>query len=113
MAKIKEAMIEVVNRIPYGYVTNYGSIAEIVREMTESRISAQMIWRQLSGLPEHERDILPRWRVIAKNGSISTLKLGDKGWKQIQLLEKEGIKVLNNTVDMEIYAVDTLTQLKK
>lgn len=41
-------MIQVVNRIPRGYVTNYGSVAEIVREMTGARITAQMIGRQLS-----------------------------------------------------------------
>ena len=75
MSKIKEAMIEVVNYIPYGHVTRFGAIAEIVQEMTKTRITAQVIGRQLSGLPRHAWDQLPRWRVIAKNGFVSTLKL--------------------------------------
>lgn len=59
-------MIEVVNRIPSGYVTNYGSVAEVVRAMTNTRITAQVIGRQLSGLPEHEWNMLPWRRVVAK-----------------------------------------------
>jgi len=39
----------------------------VVREMTETRITAQVIGRQLSGLPRHEWQQLPWWRVIAKN----------------------------------------------
>ncbi len=67
MSAIKEAMIEVVSRIPYGHVTWFGAVAEVVREMTRTRITAQVIGRQLSGLPRHERQQLPWWRVIAKN----------------------------------------------
>jgi alkylated DNA nucleotide flippase Atl1 len=71
-------MIEVVKRIPRGYVTNYGTIATIVQEELDRRVTPRVIGRQLSGLPEYQRGLLPWRRVIAKSGAISTLKLGDK-----------------------------------
>ena len=106
MWPVQGKMIEVVKRIPKGYVTNYGTIAAIVQEELDRRITPRIIGRQLSGLPVDEWSLLPRRRVIAKNGFVSTLKLGDKWWKQIQLLEKEWIQVKDNAVDMEIYAAD-------
>ncbi len=108
MWPVKQAMIEIVNRIPYGYVTWFGAIAELVREMTETRITAQMIGRQLSWLPRHERQQLPWWRVIAKNWYVSTLKLWDKWREQIELLKKEWVEVTQYMVDMDIYSVDAI-----
>ncbi|USN54469.1 MAG: hypothetical protein H6765_08085 [Candidatus Peribacteria bacterium] len=48
---------------------------------------------------------MPWWRVVAKSGYISALKLGDRGWKQIQLLEQEEIWVVNNYVDMKEFGI--------
>lgn len=105
MWPVKSAMLEVVRTIPRGRVSRYGAVAQAVSEINQKRITAQLIGRQLSALPEHERDSLPRWRVVAKNGYVSSLKLWDKWWKQIQLLEKEDIPVTDNYVLMSEYAV--------
>lgn len=46
--EVKTAMIEVVNRIPFGRVTNFGEVAKVVAMMVEKTITAQVIGRQLS-----------------------------------------------------------------
>lgn len=105
MPEIKDKMIEVVNRIPREQVTSYGEVAKVVSDETQRRVTAQLIWRQLSGLARSEWNTLPWWRVVAKSGYISALKLGDRGWKQIQLLEQEEIWVVNNYVDMKEFGI--------
>ena len=74
MSEIKDKMIEVVNRIPRQHVTNYGEVAKVVVAETGRRITAQVIGRQLASLPQHDWMTLPRWRVVAKSGYVSSLK---------------------------------------
>lgn len=105
MPEVKDKMIEVVNRIPRQSVSSFGEIAKIVQEELDRPVSAQVIGWLLSGLPEHDWTQLPWWRVVAKTGYVSSLKLWDKWWRQIELLRQEQIPVENNTVDMEIWAV--------
>jgi alkylated DNA nucleotide flippase Atl1 len=67
-------------------------------------VTAQLVWRQLSGMNVAEQAELPRRRVVNKQWVISALKLGEKGQKQIRHLEAEWIKVKENQVDMGMYA---------
>jgi methylated-DNA-protein-cysteine methyltransferase related protein len=96
-SQLKPQIIELVNQIPQGKVVNYGAIGDLVG------VSGQIVGWMLSGMPESEWSQLPWWRVIAKTGEISSLKLGMKGNRQIQLLEEEGVEVQNGVVDMAKY----------
>jgi len=104
MPTIKEMVIEEVNRIPTGRVTNFGYIAEQVSAHRELYVSAQVVGWSLSGMRTSEWMLCPWQRVVAKNGFISSLKLGEKGWIQKEILASEGVPVRNDdTVDMQKY----------
>jgi alkylated DNA nucleotide flippase Atl1 len=98
MSILKEQIIEIVNRIPYGQVTNYGTIAKILARDYGRDISAQMVGWTLSGMPRSERNSCCRWRVVNKEGFISSSKLGEKGLIQAQLLEQEGHQIIGATI---------------
>ncbi len=100
---VQEKMIEVVNLIPKGKVTSYGRVAQVVWILTSRTITAQVIWRLLSWLPEHQRNKLPWWRVVNKKWVVTSLKLGEKWLRQIKLLEKEWIKIVDDQMDMNVY----------
>jgi len=103
---VQSKMIEVVNLIPPGQVASYGRVAQVVGILSSRTITAQVIWRLLSGLPESARDQLPRWRVVNKKWVVTSLKLGEKWLKQIKLLKKEGVKIVEDQMDMKIYEYD-------
>ena len=104
--EVQSKMIEVVNLIPYGKVSSYGRIAQVVNILWSHNVSAQVIGRLLSGLPESQRDQLPRRRVVNKKWVVTSLKLGEKWLRQIKLLEKEWIKIVDDQMDMSIYGYD-------
>jgi methylated-DNA-protein-cysteine methyltransferase related protein len=91
MSVIKNKVFEIVSAIPKGNVVSYGQIAKITSSELERLITAQMVGWMLSGMKETEYHICPWQRVVAKNGTIPTLKLGFKGNLQIQLLKEEGV----------------------
>lgn len=95
---IKETLIAIVNEVPYGYVVSYGAVAKELMKRTKKTITAQLVGRQLSGMPESQRTLLPWWRVVNKAGYVSTLKLWPKWRKQIELLEKEGNEMVQWTI---------------
>lgn len=90
----KQQVIDLVNQIPTNKVTNFGSIAKQIG------ISAQMVGWILSGLKEEEWSLCPWYRVVAKDGFISSLKLGAKGILQQQILVSEGYILVGDTVDL-------------
>ena len=104
--EVQSKMIEVVNLIPYGKVSSYGRVAQVVGILTHRTVTAQVIWWLLSGLPESQRDQLPRWRVVNKKWVVTSLKLGEKWLRQIKLLEKEWVKIVDDKMDMSVYGYD-------
>lgn len=103
---VQEKMIEVVNLIPEGKVASYGRVAQVVGILLNRAITAQVIWWLLSGLPESEWEQLPRWRVVNKKWVVTSLKLGEKWLRQIKLLQKEGVKIVEDKMDMTVYEYD-------
>lgn len=103
---IKEMIIQVVNRIPRGSVASYGQVAQVVSAMAEKTISAQIVWSQLSAMPKSDRWLLPRWRVVNRDGEITSIKLGKKWTIQKMMLQDDGILVYDYQVAMERYQVD-------
>ncbi len=97
MPEYKKQVLELVKLIPSGKVTNFGTIGKLVG------ISGQMVGWILSGMTEdqwNQRDSIPWYRVVAKDGSISSLKLGIKGEIQRQILLDQGYTLIDNKVDM-------------
>jgi len=104
--EIQKKMIEVVNLIPKGKVSSYGRVAQVVSILTQKIIWAQVIGWLLSGLPESAWDQLPWWRVVNKKWVVTSLKLGEKWLRQISLLKKEGVKIVDDHMDMKVYEYD-------
>lgn len=115
MPSIKAQIIEIVNTIPIGKVMYFGQIGKLIvsQQTSESEskfvgVSGQVVGFMLSGLSEDQWSLLPWHRVVAKDGYISSLKLGAKGLIQKQLLLGEQVMIINDKVDMDrhLFATD-------
>lgn len=96
----KTKVFEIVKKIPQGKVAYYGQVAGLVG------IPPLVVGWILSGMNVSEYDLIPWQRVVAKNGYISTLKLGEKGLLQQQLLISEGYDLINgDTVNMQKHLI--------
>ncbi len=96
--ELKEAVLHIVSQIPQGKVMFYGQIADMVGS------EARTIGFILTGLSEPEMQTVPWYRVVAKDGYISSFKLGEKGIFQRQLLEQENYEIdPKNKVNMNIH----------
>jgi methylated-DNA-protein-cysteine methyltransferase related protein len=89
-----------VRLIPPNKVVYFGQIADRVG------VSAQIVGFMLSGMSVEESKEIPWYRVVAKNGYISALKLGYKGEVQRDILIKEKYVLVGDTVDMNIHLWD-------
>jgi methylated-DNA-protein-cysteine methyltransferase related protein len=98
--QIKPRLIELINMVPKGRLVSYGQLARLLG------ISAQMVGWTLSGMKQSEWSALPWQRVVAKDGAISALKLGQKGILQMDLLTQEGVEITDETVKMSKYGFD-------
>jgi methylated-DNA-protein-cysteine methyltransferase related protein len=94
----KEQVIKLVNQIPDGKVSTFG---EIAKQIQDHKISAQMVGWILSGMKTEECEMCPWYRVVNKEGYISSLKLGSKGLVQKQILLGEGYTLIEDNVDMQ------------
>ncbi|OEY91699.1 methyltransferase [Acinetobacter proteolyticus] len=96
--ELHRQILEVIALIPYGKVASYGQIAK------------------LAGLPKHPRLVgyvlkhldkdseIPWYRVINSQGRISVTRINEKGENvQQNLLEQEGIYLLNGKVSLKIF----------
>ena len=88
-----ELVFEVARQIPKGRVTSYGAIAEVLG----SKKSARMVGWAMNGahrvIPK-----IPAHRVVNRNGMLTGKMHFDPPEKMQQLLEKEKIKVVDDTV---------------
>jgi methylated-DNA-protein-cysteine methyltransferase related protein len=88
-----EAVYEVVRQIPKGRVTSYGAIANALG----TKLSARIVGWAMNG-SHRVRPKVPAHRVVNRQGLL-TGKIHFDHPKQMQeLLEKEGIKVVNDQV---------------
>jgi alkylated DNA nucleotide flippase Atl1 len=124
MPSVKAQIIEIVNKIPVGKVMYFGQIGKLILNKSQMNndkcdlispahwlsnelryssfagVSGQVVGFVLSGMPQEEWSLLPWYRVVAKDGYISSLKLGAKGLIQKQLLLDEGVFITEDHVDM-------------
>lgn len=100
---MKTELLELVREIPYARVTSYGMLAQILDIRYDIKTSGYIVGRLLSSMPQSERTTCPWRRVVNKVGYISSLKLGRKWLLQKQLLEKEWLLIINDSVDIVKY----------
>jgi methylated-DNA-protein-cysteine methyltransferase-like protein len=88
-----ELVFEVARQIPKGRVTSYGAIAACLG----TKLSARMVGWAMNGAGKVKPKI-PAHRVVNRNGMLTGRHHFSPPEKMQQLLEKEGIKVENDTV---------------
>ncbi len=86
-----DKVFEVAKLIPYGRVTNYGAIARYLGAARSSR----MVGYAMNG--SHGKDV-PAHRVVNRNGLLSGKHHFEGTNLMQQLLESEGITVVDNQV---------------
>jgi methylated-DNA-protein-cysteine methyltransferase-like protein len=87
-----ERVYAVVRQIPYGRVTSFGAIAKALGTAR----SARMVGWAMNA--SHNLDDVPAHRVVNRNGLL-TGKLHFDGTNLMQqLLENEGVKIIDNQV---------------
>jgi methylated-DNA-protein-cysteine methyltransferase related protein len=105
-----ERVYAVVRQIPYGKVTSYGAIAKVLGAAR----SARMVGWAMNAA--HGLDDVPAHRVVNRKGLLTGKHHFDGTNLMQQLLENEGIKVVNNQIiDFEKHfwhPQQTLTSIK-
>lgn len=110
MKKINENFFEksyaVVRLIPFGRVTSYGAIAKY---LGVSRSARMVGWAMNAS---HNDDTVPAHRVVNKQGLLTGKMHFDGTNLMQQLLESEGVKVLDNQIqDLEAVFWNPLEEL--
>ena len=102
-----ELVFEVARQIPKGRVTSYGAIAAALG----TKMSARMVGWAMNG-SARVRPKVPAHRVVNRNGMLSG-KMHFAYPEQMQeMLEKEGVKVVNDkVVDFEKRFWDPVKEL--
>ena len=88
-----ELVFEVVRQVPKGRVTTYGAVANCLG----TKLSARMVGWAMNGA-HRVRPKVPAHPVINRNGMLSGKHHFATPNQMQELLEKEGIKVINDTV---------------
>ena len=84
-----ESVYEVVEQIPRGRVTTYGTVSEI---LVGRSTAARTVGWALHGLSPERADQVPWWRVINAKGRISTSCQEHTPEEQRARLEDEGVR---------------------
>lgn len=87
-----ERVYEVVRKIPYGKVTSYGAIAKALG----AGRSARMVGWAMNAC--HGRDDIPAHRVVNRLGLLTGKHHFEGTNLMQQLLENEGIQVVDNQI---------------
>lgn len=87
-----EDVWEVARQIPKGRATSYGAIAAYLG----TKSSARMVGWAMNGA--HQFSDLPAHRVVNRNGMLSGKAHFNPPERMQKLLEKEGIKVVDDTI---------------
>jgi methylated-DNA-protein-cysteine methyltransferase related protein len=88
-----ELVFEVARQIPKGRVTSYGAIAACLG----TKLSARMVGWAMNGAGKVKPKV-PAHRVVNRNGMLTGRHHFSPPEKMQQLLEKEKVKVENDTV---------------
>lgn len=92
-ASFFELVYEVARQIPKGRVTSYGAIAACLG----TKLSARMVGWAMNGAHQVKPKV-PAHRVVNRNGMLTGKHHFETPTKMQELLEKEGIVVVKDTV---------------
>ena len=87
-----ERVYEIARQIPYGKVTSYGAIAKALGTVR----SARMVGWAMNA--SHNLEDVPAHRVVNRKGLLTGKHHFEGTNLMQQLLESEGIKVVNNQI---------------
>lgn len=94
---VYDRIYEVVMQIPYGRVATYGQIAV----MAGNRYYARAVGNALHNNPAPE--VIPCYRVVNYQGKLApNFAFGGENIQK-QLLENEGVEVIDGKVDLKKY----------
>lgn len=85
----RQAIWDILRRIPYGETITYGTIARQMEEITGKRVSAQAVGGAVGHNPISI--LIPCHRVVGTNGSLTGYAGGIE--KKVQLLTLEGVSM--------------------
>ena len=88
-----QSVYEIVRHIPEGRVTNYGSIAKALSTPRSSR----MVGWAMNGA-HSQQEYVPAHRVVNRIGLLTGKAHFNPPSKMQELLEKEGIKVIEDKI---------------
>ena len=88
-----EQVYEIARQIPRGRVTSYGAIAACLG----TKLSARMVGWAMNGAGKAKPKV-PAHRVVNRNGMLTGRHHFSPPELMQQLLEKEGIKIKNETI---------------
>ena len=101
-----EKVYKVARRIPYGRVTSYGAIAKYLGAAR----SARMVGWAMNG--SHNKPDIPAHRVVNKVGLLTGKHHFDGTNLMQQLLENEGVTIIDNQIiDFEKHFWDPFKEL--
>lgn len=92
-----ERIYDVVRTIPYGKVVTYGQVANLAGNSRWSRVVGYALHANPD--PEH----IPCYRVVNRFGEVSKAFAFGGSNRQIELLEAEGIELIEGKVDLARY----------
>ncbi len=112
MAKITndffDQVYQVVRLIPKGRVTSYGAIAVYLGAKSSSRVVGYAM-----NAAHTQKEYVPAHRVLNRNGQLTGKHHFETPFLMQELLEKEKIKVINDTVqNFDKYFWDPTEELK-
>ncbi len=87
-----DRVYEIVRQIPYGRVTSYG---EIAKHLGAARSARMVGWAMNAS---HAMEDVPAHRVVNRNGLLTGKQHFDGTNLMQQLLESEGIVVIDNQI---------------
>ena len=90
---------EAVKRIPKGHVATYGKIAEMAGNPRMSRAVGNALHKNPD--PEH----IPCFRVVNSKGELAGAFAFGGGSVQKELLEADGVEVIDGKVNLEKYGI--------
>ena len=90
---------EAVKKIPKGHVATYGKVAELAGDVKMARAVGNALHKNPD--PEH----IPCFRVVNAKGELAGAFAFGGESVQAQLLEADGVEVINGKVDLKKYGI--------